>query len=57
MVMRGLAQKADLFSVTPAPFADQQMKPQTDPLCGRKRLVKSVALHSGNLPAGGHESA
>jgi len=57
MVVRGIVQEADLPPVTAAPFADQQMKRQADSFRGRQRLVKGVALDSGNLPAGGRKRA
>jgi hypothetical protein len=56
MVMHRLAQKADLFTVTTAPAANQQVKAQADALGERKPSVQSVGLEPGDLAAGWHES-
>jgi len=55
--MHGLAQETNLLSISAAPFADEQMKLQPEPLWQWQVLVQRVGLEPADLPACGHEGS
>src|SRR5258706_7339298 len=55
--MRGGAEKADLLSIAPTPFAENQMDAQADALPQPKRVVQRLGLQSRRLAAIGRKLA
>ena len=55
--MRGLAEEANLFSVAPAPLADEEMKSQPEPLRQWQRLIEGLGLEPAGLVAGGQDGS
>jgi len=51
MFMRGFMEKMDLFAITPAPLAIQQMQAEPETRGGRKRTVKLLGLSPSRLSA------
>jgi hypothetical protein len=48
-------EKTDLPPVTTAPFAEQQMKPESKELQGRERVIERFGLKAGGFAAGGRQ--
>src|SRR5882672_1069414 len=54
---RNGTQKSDLLSIAAAPFAEQKMDAQSNPLAPGKSVVQRVGLQAGDFPAPGREVA
>jgi hypothetical protein len=50
-LLRRLMQKMNLFTIAPAPFADQQMQKKPEPPSRRKRMFQRVGLRVRRLAA------
>jgi hypothetical protein len=46
-------EKTNLFSVPPAPFANQQVQPKPESFGAGKLMVECLGLEPGNIAAGG----
>ena len=57
MLARRAPQETELFSVAAAPFAEQKMEAQPEPLWQREVPVQSVGLEPGDLKTRGHKHA
>jgi hypothetical protein len=55
--MRGGTEKADLLSIAPTPFAENQMNAQADALPQPKRVVQRLGLQPRRLTAIGRKLA
>src|SRR2546429_6328162 len=55
--MRGGTEKADLLSIAPTPFAENQMNAEADALPQPKRVVQRLGLQSRRLAAIGQKLA
>ena len=49
VLMRGDAQEPDLFAVTAAPFADEQMQPEAKPFRQREGMIEGLGLRPRGL--------